>query len=92
MFLHIPPSEGKGREGEVLIISNSEKPNSHLGSTFQSWGESSACVHLPSQPPQDCYVHCEGEGVRLSEALYAAVSSGAKQTWTEALPFQLGPR
>lgn len=38
------------------------------------------------------YVHCEREGVRLSEALYAAVSSGAEQTWTEALPFQLGPQ
>lgn len=51
MFLHIPPSEGKGREGEVLIINNSEKLNSHFRSTFQSWGESSACVLLPSQPP-----------------------------------------
>lgn len=60
-----PTFRRDGERDEVLIINNREKPNSPLGSTFQSGGESSARVHLPSQPPRDCYVHCEGEGVRL---------------------------
>lgn len=60
-----PTFRRDGERDEVLIINNREKPNSPLGSTFQSGGESSACVHLPSQPPRGCYVHCEGEGVRL---------------------------
>ena len=60
-----PTFRRDGERDEVLIINNCEKPNSPLGSTFQSWGESSARVHLPSQPPRDCEVHCEGGGVRL---------------------------